>query len=87
LYNFKQQARNNLYSIRSIIKVCDCKTSSIILKLMLTIGIGNHLALTSLDQEETTEKRRLRYRHSFQRERGERRPKLVSGVPLGPHPE
>jgi len=42
LYNFKQQAQNNLYSIRSIIKVCDCRTSSIILKLMLTIGIGNH---------------------------------------------
>jgi len=54
---------------------------------MLTIDIGNHLALTSLDREETTEKRRLRYRHSFRRERGERRPKLVSGVPLGPHPE
>lgn len=55
--------------------------------IKINVGdIGNHLALVSIGQE-TTEKRSPRYRRSFRCERGERRPKLVSGVPLGPHPE
>ena len=66
--------------------------SDIITKInVTTMSIDNHLDLTSFDRRRKERgqkrKRRLQYRHSSRHERGERRPKLVSGVPLGPHPE
>lgn len=51
----------------------------------MTESNDDRLALTGSDQARERKRRAPDIGTPFDFERGERRPKLVSGVPLGPH--